>query len=97
MYVVSGFFIVKEDVSTVGLPVFLINVSGPKAAKVDAWEIEEIRGIMQRLIVNRLVLTTFLLIPIHISLYSAPAFSSLATVNTMNAWMLFFKKLNCCL
>ena len=87
----------NEAVSKTGLPVFLINVLGPKVVKVDAWESEEIRGIMQLIIVNRLVLTTFLLIPIHISLYSAPAFSSLATVNTMNAWMLFFKKLNCCL
>ena len=64
---------VKETVSTTGLPVFLINVSGLKAVKVDAWESEEIKEIIQRLIVNRLVFIIFLPIPVHISINSETA------------------------
>ena len=65
----------NEAISKTGLPVFLINVLGPKAVKVDAWENEELSGIMQKIIVNRIVLTLFLPIPIHISLNSLPIFS----------------------
>ena len=71
----------NEAVSTTGLPVFHLNVLGPKAVKVDAWENEEISGIMQKIIVNRIILTLF--IPIHISLNSLPVFSIFATESLM--------------